>query len=146
MFPYQNVTNKKIFIEIMQNKIVVMSHVCMTFLHENVRVTCINVWWYLTLGMDSANERLRYNVTSSLIGWAHTQNDPYTSRFQPILHGHIQNLCTWFVLGCGEVLEVRGVKIHRVSRHFVIQTSRYVSWYEKISQYVSFLYNILYHT
>ena len=23
-----------------------------------------------------ANERRRYNVTSSLIGWAHTQNDP----------------------------------------------------------------------
>ena len=27
------------------------------------------------LGMGSANERRRYNVTSSLIGWAHTQND-----------------------------------------------------------------------
>ena len=28
------------------------------------------------LGMGSANERRRYIVTSSLIGWAHTQNDP----------------------------------------------------------------------
>ena len=27
--------------------------------------------------MGSANERWCYNVTSSLIGWAHTQNDPY---------------------------------------------------------------------
>ena len=26
-------------------------------------------------GMGSANERRRYNVTSALIGWAHTQND-----------------------------------------------------------------------
>ena len=26
--------------------------------------------------MGSANERRRYNVTASLIGWAHTQNDP----------------------------------------------------------------------
>ena len=28
--------------------------------------------------MGSANERWRYNVTSSLIGWAHKQNDPCT--------------------------------------------------------------------
>ena len=30
----------------------------------------------IILGMGSANERRRYNVTWSLIGWAHTQNDP----------------------------------------------------------------------
>ena len=29
------------------------------------------------MGMGSANKRRRYNVTSSLIGWAHTQNDPW---------------------------------------------------------------------
>ena len=28
--------------------------------------------------MNSANERRRYKVTSSLIGWAHTQNYPWT--------------------------------------------------------------------
>ena len=27
--------------------------------------------------MCPANERRRYNVTSSLIGWAHSQNDPW---------------------------------------------------------------------
>ena len=27
--------------------------------------------------MDSANERRRSNITSSLIGWAHAQNDPF---------------------------------------------------------------------
>ena len=32
--------------------------------------------------MGSANERWRYNVTSSLIGWAHTQNDPRYVRAQ----------------------------------------------------------------
>ena len=38
--------------------------------------------------------RRRYIVTSlSLIGWAHTQNDPLTS----------QELCTWFQLCCGLV-------------------------------------------
>ena len=29
----------------------------------------------IVLGMSSANERRRYNITSSLIGWAYTQND-----------------------------------------------------------------------
>ena len=31
----------------------------------------------IILGMGSAIERRRYTVTSSLIDWAHTQNDPY---------------------------------------------------------------------
>ena len=30
----------------------------------------------IILGMHPANERRRYTVTSPLIGWAHTQNDP----------------------------------------------------------------------
>ena len=30
----------------------------------------------IILGIGSTNERRRYNVTTSLIGWAHTQNDP----------------------------------------------------------------------
>ena len=37
---------------------------------EQTICTCTGV----ILGMGSANERRRYNVTSSLIGWAHTQN------------------------------------------------------------------------
>ena len=61
------------------------------------------------LGMGSANERRRYIVTSSLIGWAHTQNDPCKTctnkylltilRFQTCLQGstpvviHILLLC-----------------------------------------------------
>ena len=37
------------------------------------------VLWYsgIILGMDSANERRRYIVTPPLIGWAHTQKDPW---------------------------------------------------------------------
>ena len=35
-------------------------------------------WWVSILGMGSANER-RYNVTLSLIGWAHTQNAPWNN-------------------------------------------------------------------
>ena len=31
----------------------------------------------IILCIHPANERWRYNVTSSLIGWAHTQNDPW---------------------------------------------------------------------
>ena len=34
--------------------------------------------------MVSANERWRYIATSSLIGWAHTQNDPALSNLQMI--------------------------------------------------------------
>ena len=30
----------------------------------------------IILGMGSVSERWRYNVTSSLIAWANTQNDP----------------------------------------------------------------------
>ena len=33
----------------------------------------------IILGMGSANERWRYIVMSSLIGWAHTQNDPWVT-------------------------------------------------------------------
>ena len=31
----------------------------------------------IILCMRPAYERRRYNITSSLIGWAHTQNDPW---------------------------------------------------------------------
>ena len=41
----------------------------------------------IILGMGSANER-RYIVTSSLIGWAHTQNDPCLSRTYSLLTLH----------------------------------------------------------
>ena len=33
----------------------------------------------IILWIRPVNERRRYIVTSSLIGWAHTQNDPWVS-------------------------------------------------------------------
>ena len=36
----------------------------------------------IILGMGSINERQRYNVKSPLIGWAHAQNDLYTTVYQ----------------------------------------------------------------
>ena len=57
---------------------------------------CIMGWWHFTnlpiqldfssavagiiLCMCPSNERWRYNVTPSLIGWLHTENDPYSDR------------------------------------------------------------------
>ena len=54
--------------------------------------------------MRPANESRRYNVTSSLIGWAHTQNDIWTERFisqeasnagnvSVTWRHHVQDLC-----------------------------------------------------
>ena len=37
--------------------------------------------------MRTANERRRYSVTSSPIGWAHAQNDPWVN--QDVLNFHI---------------------------------------------------------
>ena len=39
---------------------------------------------WIILWMRPANERRRYNVTSSPIGWAHTQNDPCPSITMPL--------------------------------------------------------------
>ena len=38
----------------------------------------------IILGMGSANERRRYNITSCLIGWAHAQNDAWEVWAQPM--------------------------------------------------------------
>ena len=46
----------------------------------------------LILVMGSANERRRYNVTRSLIGWIQKQNDPRIELF--ITRSNIARLCT----------------------------------------------------
>ena len=38
---------------------------------------CLDQSTGIILSMHPANEGRRYNVTSSLIGWANTQNDPW---------------------------------------------------------------------
>ena len=39
------------------------------------------------------NERWRYNVTSSLIGWAHTQNNPWVCKptVYPVIRDHLHH-------------------------------------------------------
>ena len=49
----------------------------------------------IVLCMRSANERRRYNVTSPLIGWAHTQNDPWKS----IDHTTYRRVCCGWKFG-----------------------------------------------
>ena len=65
---------------------------CLHSVQASVTLCCVT-WrhdWYcsfhmeeagIILWMRTANERRRYSVTSSLIGWAHSQNDPWGSRF-----------------------------------------------------------------
>ena len=47
---------------------------------------------WIILGMGLANERWPYIVTSSLIGWAHPTNDPWTSESDGL--GALTNLST----------------------------------------------------
>ena len=57
--------------------------------------------WGIILDMGSANERRRYTITSSLIGRAHTQNDPSSCqclrhwRTFRNLHQHVSILTLW---------------------------------------------------
>ena len=54
---------------------------------STLKNTDIEIYLYTTTTgiifcMRPANERRRYNVTSSLIGWAHSQNDPCHNKTQ----------------------------------------------------------------
>ena len=52
--------------------------------------------WFVTaiiLDMGSVNEIRRYIVTSSLIGWAHTQNEPFIVSQGPA--GHCVSRKVW---------------------------------------------------
>ena len=52
----------------------------------------------IILCMRPANERRRYNVTSSLIGWAHAQNDPCCC----VISCHVE-LCYHWTCTCGNI-------------------------------------------
>ena len=49
------------------------------------RFVIMDLW--IILGLGSANERRRYIVTSSLIGWAHNLNDPWGCSGEQEAHG-----------------------------------------------------------
>ena len=51
----------------------------------------------IILGMGLANERWCYNVTLSLIGWAHTQNDPYMNVVASLGEFY------WVITGCNVI-------------------------------------------
>ena len=40
----------------------------------------------IAVGMGAANDRRNYIITSSLIGWAHTQNDPWYRKGNVVFH------------------------------------------------------------
>ena len=88
--------------------------------------------------MDWANERRRYNIASSLIGWAHTQNNP--DWVVPIkvhsvkyVHACVVSLCSLFIpayafydWACGNVYVVSWeVFFHICSRCFI---GYHLSW------------------
>ena len=84
----------------------------------------------IILCMRPANERRRYNVTSSPIGWAHTQNDPcMTYRWDyPIYRGLVTPYSTRYlvnnVLGNG--------LLHNGTKHYLNQcwlTNNKILWH-----------------
>ena len=87
--------------------------------------------------MRPANERQRYIVTSSLIGWTHTQNDPCMSEdifpWQQFLVSHVAGKSKsiavhgmrggdqlgWLSLGCGErYWDINTLRPRQNVRHF----------------------------
>ena len=56
--------------------------------------------------MGSVNERRRYIVTSSLIGWTHVQNDPWilADPVMTLLWVCTENASDWMGVGWGGVL------------------------------------------
>ena len=56
------------------------------------RPQCVNSYAKIILCMDSANQRCHYNVMSSLIGWANTQNDP---NYGPLWILYIPQITYW---------------------------------------------------
>ena len=71
---FQRNCNKKTMIFIQQNAVEYV--VCKISAILSRPLCDIRRYVVIILGMCSANERRRYSVTSSLIGWAHTKNDP----------------------------------------------------------------------
>ena len=74
----------------------------------------------IILCMHPANERRRYNVTSSLTGWVHAQNDPWNC--QPIIHCDALSRCLrnarmvrWWE--CQQMLSPTAIKFLTCAEH-----------------------------
>ena len=74
-----------------------------------------------------ANEKRRYIATSSLTGWAHTQNDPWS------LHSHSSYLKTLMLLtyqkGCTIVTYVTHIQYIPRNTHTVLLCLNLLQWY-----------------
>ena len=67
------------YVSIQTHRLVFICYISGQYCHRSVGLFClVPTHPGIILCMRTAKERRRYNVTSSLIGWAHTQNDPCT--------------------------------------------------------------------
>ena len=85
----------------------------------------LNQYWLIISQVHPANERWRYIVTSSLIGWMHTQNDPWMGTKtlpEPILTNHEPGL-VGFTWACAEGTFVRNAQVIYLSstRSFILK-------------------------
>ena len=99
-------------------------------LRQNLYIEMVPSW--IVLLMRSANEWRRYIVTSSLIGWVHTQNDPCSLESVALwfhLHScHVLPTCALNSLRTGgrfkkayELLNLRALKISMLYKNHIFQ-------------------------
>ena len=71
----------------------------------------------ITLCKGSANDRRHYNVTSSLIGWAHTQNDPFSMNFWYLWHLSLIKKMLWgYVMVAGQRIGLNVITASKIFR------------------------------
>ena len=93
---FKSIVQRK-FSSFVSSFIIQMYFVCKLALVQ-WQLTMIQHWFLrIILWMRPANERGCYIVTSSLFGWAHTQNDPWV----PVIASHhLSQLLIWLQTGC----------------------------------------------
>ena len=79
----------------------------------------------IILCMHPANERWLYNVTSSLIGWAHSQNDPCLPALFQVM--------AWHPLGDKPLSEPMMTKYADAYMYPIYIMHMHTSWYERPS-------------
>ena len=91
-------------VNVKKNTYLIFSKICSRLRIQNlihVPLAPFQCYTDIVLCMHSANERWRYTVTPSLIGWVHTQNDPcymhlLTNTNNRMGHGqHLKVLLQW---------------------------------------------------
>ena len=78
--------------------------------HRNYHFTADRGQAGISLGMCQASERQRYIVTTSLIGWAHTETDPWTGIQDNVFRCHIspnmercqESSANWYLIVAGD--------------------------------------------